>query len=171
VKLSPVGTSASIWPIVPTPDDRWWACSSRWNENWQGKPKYSEQTYPIATLSTINPTWPDLGPKPAAAVGSRPLTASATARHTYLSHSDSSLIRGAQVGPPRSSCVLIHYLQLQPPAHAGLPLADFSTLKMEAIRSSETSVNARSTQLHIPENDILHYAICRVSVCVWPSLS
>jgi hypothetical protein len=35
------------------------------------------------------------------------------------------------------------------------PLADFSTLKMEAIRSSETSVNARSTQLHIPEDDIL----------------
>jgi hypothetical protein len=32
---------------------------------------------------------------------------------------------------------------------------DFSTLKMEAIRSSETSVNARSTQRHIPEDDIL----------------
>jgi hypothetical protein len=35
-------------------------------------------------------------------------------------------------------------------------LQDFSTLKMEAIRSSETSVNARSTQLYIPEEDILH---------------
>jgi hypothetical protein len=23
-----------------------------WNENWQGKPKYSEKTYPSATLST-----------------------------------------------------------------------------------------------------------------------
>jgi hypothetical protein len=44
----------------------------------------------------------------------------------------------------------------QPPAHAGSPLADFSTLKMVAIRSSETSVNARSTQRHIPEDDILH---------------
>jgi hypothetical protein len=46
-------------------------------------------------------------------------------------------------------------LSLQPPADAGSPLADFSTLKMEAIRSSETSVNARSTQHHIPEDDIL----------------
>jgi hypothetical protein len=45
--------------------------------------------------------------------------------------------------------------RLQPPAHAGSPLADTSTLKMEAIRSSETSVNARSTQHHFPEDDIL----------------
>jgi hypothetical protein len=29
---------------------------------------------------------------------------------------------------------------LQPPAHAGFSRSDFSTLKMEAIRSSETSV-------------------------------
>jgi hypothetical protein len=41
---------------------------------------------------------------------------------------------------------------LQPPANAGSSLADFSTLKMEAIRSSETSVHTRSTQFHIPEN-------------------
>jgi hypothetical protein len=41
---------------------------------------------------------------------------------------------------------------LQPPAHAGS-----STLKMEAILSSETSVHIRSTQLHVPEDDILHY--------------
>jgi hypothetical protein len=48
-------------------------------------------------------------------------------------------------------------LWLQPPAHAGSQLADFSTLKMEAIRSSETSVDAISTQRHIPEYDILQY--------------
>jgi hypothetical protein len=30
-------------------DDVW---SNWWNENWQGKPKYSEKTYPSATLST-----------------------------------------------------------------------------------------------------------------------
>jgi hypothetical protein len=30
-------------------DDFW---SNWWNEYWQGKPKYSEKTYPIATLST-----------------------------------------------------------------------------------------------------------------------
>jgi hypothetical protein len=46
---------------------------------------------------------------------------------------------------------------LQPPAYAGSSLADFSTLKMEAIRSSETSVQfTRSTQRHIPEDSIVH---------------
>jgi hypothetical protein len=39
----------------------WWQTmmtvgSSRWNENWQGKQKYSEKTCPSATLSTTNPT-------------------------------------------------------------------------------------------------------------------
>jgi hypothetical protein len=34
-------------------------------------------------------------------------------------------------------------------AHAGSPFADFSPLKMEAIRSSETSADARSTQAHM----------------------
>jgi hypothetical protein len=47
------------------------------------------------------------------------------------------------------------WLSLQPPSHAGSPLADFSTLKMEAIRSSEISVDARYTQRHIPEDNIL----------------
>jgi hypothetical protein len=45
---------------------------------------------------------------------------------------------------------------LQPPAQAGSLLADFSTLKMEAIRPSETSVHTRSTRRHIPEDGILH---------------
>jgi hypothetical protein len=45
-------------------------------------------------------------------------------------------------------------LSLQPPAEAGSPLADFSTLKMEAIRPSETSVIPGFTQRHIPEDDI-----------------
>jgi hypothetical protein len=35
--------------------------------------------------------------------------------------------------------------------------AKFSTLKMEAIRSSETSVHTRFTLRHIPENGILHH--------------
>jgi hypothetical protein len=40
------------------PDDRWgWLWSNWWNEDWQGKPKYSEKTCPSATLSTTNPTW------------------------------------------------------------------------------------------------------------------
>jgi hypothetical protein len=60
VRLSPLGMSATNCPIVPSPDDRW-VWSSRWNKNWQGKPKYSEKTCSNAILSTTNPTWPDLG--------------------------------------------------------------------------------------------------------------
>jgi hypothetical protein len=66
------GGTESTWycghyrPIVPAPDDRWWwLWSSRWNEDWQGKPKYSEITSPSATLSITNPTWPDPGSNPA----------------------------------------------------------------------------------------------------------
>jgi hypothetical protein len=48
-------------------------------------------------------------------------------------------------------------VELQLPAHAGSSLVDFSTLKMEAIRSSETSVQSTtSTRLHTPEDSILH---------------
>jgi hypothetical protein len=41
------------------------------------------------------------------------------------------------------------------PAHSGFSLADFPTLKMEAIRSSETSVHTRSTRSYIQEDGIL----------------
>jgi hypothetical protein len=51
------------------------------------------------------------------------------------------------------------YCSLQPPPHAGSSLADFSTLKMEAIRSSEMSVHTRFTQRHIPQDGILHFAL------------
>jgi hypothetical protein len=47
-------------------------------------------------------------------------------------------------------------VSLQPPAHAGSSLTDFSTLKMDAIRSSETSVHTISTRRYIPEGGILH---------------
>jgi hypothetical protein len=54
-----------FWPIVQAPDDRWgWLWSNWWNEEWQGKPKYSEKTYPSTTLSTTNLTWPDPGSNP-----------------------------------------------------------------------------------------------------------
>jgi hypothetical protein len=59
------------WPIVPTPDDRWWwLWSNWWNDDRQGKPKYSEKTYPTAILSTTNPTWPDAGSNPGRRGGS-----------------------------------------------------------------------------------------------------
>jgi hypothetical protein len=38
---------------------------------------------------------------------------------------------------------------------AGSSLADFSALKMEATRSSETAVHTRTTRSHISENGIL----------------
>jgi hypothetical protein len=53
--------------------------------------------------------------------------------------------------------VISHWwLSLHPPANASASLVNFATLKMEAIRSSETSVNTKPTQRHIPEDDILH---------------
>jgi hypothetical protein len=53
---------AHYWPIVPAPDDRWWwLWRNWWNEDWQGKLKYSEKTCPSATLSTTNPIWLDPG--------------------------------------------------------------------------------------------------------------
>jgi hypothetical protein len=56
--------------------------------------------------------------------------------------------------------VMKHNCSLQPPAHAGSSLAaGSSTLKMEAIHSSETSVQTRSTRLHIPEDGILRVII------------
>jgi hypothetical protein len=62
VRLSPLGTSAIVWPTVPAPDDRWWwMWSNRWNENWQRKPKYLEKTCPSVTLSTTDSTWSDPG--------------------------------------------------------------------------------------------------------------
>jgi hypothetical protein len=55
VRLSTLDMSATNWPIEPAPDDKlvW---SSRWNKNWQGKPKYSEETRHSATLSATNLT-------------------------------------------------------------------------------------------------------------------
>jgi hypothetical protein len=68
-----------------------------------------------------------------------------------------SLSMWLQTEPLSQLGVFDWWLSLQPPAHAGSSLADFSTLKMEAIRSSETSVHTRSTQSHIPEDGILQF--------------
>jgi hypothetical protein len=58
VRPSPLGTPATTGPITSAPS------GSRWNENWEGKPKYSEKTCSSATSSIINPAWPDLGSNP-----------------------------------------------------------------------------------------------------------
>jgi hypothetical protein len=74
VRLSPLGTVATIGLLYQpqmTDDGDW---SNRWNEDWQGKLKYLEKTCRSATLSTTNPTCPDLGSKRTATVGSQQLT-------------------------------------------------------------------------------------------------
>jgi hypothetical protein len=54
-----------FWSYCTAPDDRWgWLWSNWWNEDWQGKSKYSEKTCPSAILSNTNPTWPDPGANP-----------------------------------------------------------------------------------------------------------
>jgi hypothetical protein len=50
--------------------------------------------------------------------------------------------------------------QVAAAADAASSLADFSTLKMEVIRSSETSAHTRSTPCSIPEDGILHSHCC-----------
>jgi hypothetical protein len=69
VGLSPL-YCGHFWLIVPAPDDRWgWLWRNWWNEDWKGKPKYSEKPCPSATLSTTNPTWQDPGSNPGRRVG------------------------------------------------------------------------------------------------------
>jgi hypothetical protein len=84
VRRPPIGRVV----LVQTPVNRWiWSIG--WNENWQGKPKYSDRTCHSATLSTTNPIWPELGSN---AVGSRRLTAWAMA-WPVLTDSIQTLIR------------------------------------------------------------------------------
>jgi hypothetical protein len=45
-------------------DRWWWVFSSRWNENWQGKPKYSEKICPSATSFTTGPPRWEAGDQP-----------------------------------------------------------------------------------------------------------
>jgi hypothetical protein len=87
------------WPIVPAPDDRWWwLWRNWWDEEWQGKPKYSEKTCPSAILSTTNPTWLDPGLNPGRRSGSQRLTAWAMARpHYLLTYGAESLLRSCQL--------------------------------------------------------------------------
>jgi hypothetical protein len=62
VRLSPLGTAATLWLFVPAPDDD---CGEfggmridRGNRSTRRKPA------PSATLSTTNPIWPDSGSNP-----------------------------------------------------------------------------------------------------------
>jgi hypothetical protein len=84
MRLSPLGTSATIWLIVSAPDDGWWlVCSNRWNDC-QGKPNYAKKTCPSATSSITNITWPDSGSNLGRRGGKPATTAGATARPSTL---------------------------------------------------------------------------------------
>jgi hypothetical protein len=71
--LVPGSAATLAYCTNPDDEDDFW---SNWrNENWQGKPKYSEKTYPSATLSTTKShDRPGLEPR-TATVGSQRLTA------------------------------------------------------------------------------------------------
>jgi hypothetical protein len=61
VRLSPLGTSASTWSIVPAPDDRDNECRAIGGMGMgKGNRSTRKETCPSATSSTTNPTWPDL---------------------------------------------------------------------------------------------------------------
>jgi hypothetical protein len=80
VRLSPLGTSATIWPIVPAPNGGWWwVWGNRWND-WQEKPNYSEKTCPVPFCPPQIPQDLTCTRTRAAAVGSWRLTAWATVR-------------------------------------------------------------------------------------------
>jgi hypothetical protein len=54
--LSPLSTATTNRPIVPTSGD----CDDGenwWNDDWQGRLKYSEKTCPTAAFSTTSPTY------------------------------------------------------------------------------------------------------------------
>jgi hypothetical protein len=70
VQLGALGTAATNRPIVPAPDD-YDDGEIVWND-WQGKPKYSENIRPRAALSTTTPTCcPDANP---GSCGGKPAT-------------------------------------------------------------------------------------------------
>jgi hypothetical protein len=47
VQLGPLGTSATDWPIVASPGWLWW-WRILWNEDWEGKPKYSWHQHDVS---------------------------------------------------------------------------------------------------------------------------
>jgi hypothetical protein len=74
-----------------------------------------------------------------------------------------SMSRWLQTEPPVENTQLYKNREGGPLSLLPSSLADFSILKIEAIRSSETSVHQRSTRCHIPEDGILH-THCRVNL-------
>jgi hypothetical protein len=64
VRLSLLGTSATISPMVPAPDDRWGECGQVGGMRiGRGNRSYRRKPAPVL-LSTTNLTWPDLDSNP-----------------------------------------------------------------------------------------------------------
>jgi hypothetical protein len=50
------GYRGHYWPIIPAPDDRWlWLWRNWWNEDWQGKPMYSNSRQFLYDWAIPNP--------------------------------------------------------------------------------------------------------------------
>jgi hypothetical protein len=65
VRLRPLGTSATVWPTVLAADGgRWWVWRNWWND-WQGKPKCSQETCSCRFVHhKSHMTWSGLEPGP-----------------------------------------------------------------------------------------------------------
>jgi hypothetical protein len=102
VGLSPLHCG-HFWPIVRAPDDRWgWLWSNWWNEDWQGKPKYSEKTCPSATLSITNPTLQDPGSNPGRRGGKPATNRLSYCAANYGSYRKSIRLLGWMINLPQS---------------------------------------------------------------------
>jgi hypothetical protein len=153
MRLSQLGTAAA----VPAPDGRWCLWSNRRNANWQGIPKYLRKPTQVPLCRPQIPHDQNRARTRAAALGSR--------RHIP----EDGILHSHRRENLKTYIVFLfgeatQRHSLQPPAHAGSSLADFSSLKMEAIRSSETSVHTRSTPRHIPADGILRVIMSAIKV-------
>jgi hypothetical protein len=164
--------------------------SSRWNENWQGKPKYSEKTCPSVTLSNTNPTWPDLGSHPGCR-GGKPATnrlsygmaiTAVTTSHSTAQISLSSSYRGDKKLRRTSIDDLSHGYSLRKntPSHensSGQPVTQ-ARLEQGFFRTRSKAVTSASTgqstfqflcQAQIDANKLssgrLHVFHCAVTCC------
>jgi hypothetical protein len=125
VGLSPL-YCCHFWPIVPASDDRWgWLWSNWWNEDGQGKPKYSEKTCPSVTLSTTNPIWKDPGSNPGRR-GGKPATNRLSYGATLLSLLQDFLICAVYVSTVSHTFLCtFKWVYVSRPLHFCLPIFAF----------------------------------------------
>jgi hypothetical protein len=109
-----------------------------------GKPEYSEKTCPSATFSAIKYRTVRMGRVTPELWRCRyPIHVVHENHMQFIETTSSFTFCGTE------QAVNVEPVEIQPAIDDSL-LADFSTLKMEAIRSSETLVYTRFTRRHIP---------------------